>query len=109
MKKIILVFVAAILLAACGGKKEIEVVEQPKANVESTFALKITDNGKAVEDFKGTASFQMKGMDHGTIEANLNYQKDGVYQDEVKLPMAGKWTVKIKGNGIEKTIELDIK
>lgn len=48
-------------------------------------------------------------MDHGTIEANLNHQQDGIYESEIKLPMSGKWTAKIKGNNIDKTIELDIK
>ncbi|WP_414043976.1 FixH family protein [Macrococcus sp. EM39E] len=109
MKKILLLMVVSILLVACGSKKEIKVEEQPKANEMSTFSVKITEGSKAVEDFKGTATFQMKGMDHGTIEAKLNHQQDGIYEDKVKLPMSGKWTAKIEGDGLEKTIELDIK
>lgn len=109
MKKVLLLMVVSMLLVACNGKKEIKVEEQPKANEMSTFSVKITEGGKAVDDFKGKATFQMKGMDHGTIEANLNHQQDGIYENEIKLPMAGKWTAKIKGNNIDKTIELDIK
>lgn len=109
MKKILLLMVVSLLLVACGAKKDIKVEAQPKANEMSTFSVKITEGDKAVEDFKGTATFQMKGMDHGTIEAKLNHQQDGIYEDKVELPMAGKWTAKIKGDGLEKTIELDIK
>ena len=113
LRSVLLVSVL-LLLAACGNASfEVEMTEAPEPETMSTVHITILDDGDAVSDFDGTAEFRMVDMDHGSEVTDLTHVEDGVYEGEVNLPMAGRWTIDIVGDSdnegsIDTTIEVEL-
>ncbi|WP_164993356.1 FixH family protein [Macrococcus sp. DPC7161] len=108
MKKVLVLLSMLLFLTACSKDYSVKVTEKPKAMQDAPFTVQIKENNNAYQDYKGKAVFKMKGMDHGTIEAQLKHDKDGEYHSKVNLPMAGKWTISFKDKAIDKTIDIDV-
>lgn len=106
-----------LLLSGCSSSKNVNIeVTKPlffQKDKASSFEVKITDKQKPVTDFKGTAKFSMKDMDHGEYEASIREEEDGIYSGSIELPMAGEWEIVISGEKdgetTEKVLEYEVK
>lgn len=72
-----------------------------KDGAPSVFEIKVTENGKPLENLDISAEFAMLSMDHGTVEKTLDELGDGVYSSTVQLTMPGEWEIvfSIEQNG----------
>lgn len=55
------------------------------------LVLEIKDHGKPVAGLVVKAVLEMKEMDHGQIKVLLHDNGDGIYKENVQLPMNGDW------------------
>lgn len=116
MKRFIffILMISVVLVGCGGGKMDISVVEAPKYKdgVSYPLVLSIMDDGTPVESLDVIATLEMARMDHGLIEVIFKEKEPGIYEGEVKLPMAGEWIANIviteDGKTAEKTIEFDV-
>ncbi len=107
--------VLIFLLSACGtgDNWKVEFTDPPKFNNgdESTFEIKVTEEGKPVTGLNATASMEMTKMSHGSINVKLEEAKDGLYKGKAALTMAGDYTVAFKfkkdGYTVEKVLEVE--
>lgn len=117
MKKTISIglMVLIFLLSACGtgDNWKVEFTDPPKFNNgdESTFEIKVTEEGEPVTGLNATATMEMTKMSHGSINVKLEEAKDGLYTGTTALTMAGDYTVAFKfkkdGKTVEKVLEVE--
>jgi hypothetical protein len=97
------------LLAGCSNQQNIDIeVTKPltfSKDKEMPFEIKVTEEGKAVEELEITAQLSMVNMDHGTVDATFEEGEAGLYSTNVKLSMAGDWEVVYTINRDGKTFE----
>lgn len=116
MKKFVIAL-CMLLLSACNASSDIkvEVVEDLYfvKDKETEFAVKLTDGNQTLNNLEVSTQFSMKGMDHGTYEAELVEQEEGIYSGKIGLSMAGEWEVTVTfqqdGEAVEKIFDYTVK
>jgi CRISPR/Cas system CSM-associated protein Csm2 small subunit len=104
------------LLAGCSNQQNIDIeVTKPltfSQDKEMPFEIKVTEEGKAVEELEITAQLSMVDMDHGTVDAAFEEGEAGLYSTNVKLSMAGDWevvyTINRDGKSFEKVYQYKV-
>lgn len=114
MKKIFILLLA-LMLGGCGSSSDLKVdvsgVDSLHAGEELPVELRITkgNEGAAGLDVKGT--FEMKSMDHDTLEVSFHDEGNGKYTGKALFPMSGDWQgyITLSDAGKEEEVLLSFK
>ncbi|MCZ0756191.1 FixH family protein [Anoxybacillus sp. J5B_2022] len=117
MRKLtVFLFSLLFLFTGCSnGDWEVTVKTTPfyKEGVAAPFAVQIKENGKLAKQLKVHATFEMSNMDHGKIEVDLHEKGNGIYEENVQLPMEGDWeallVIKKGSDKVEKLLKMHVK
>lgn len=107
MKNRVLFVMLGLILTGCSSSEHWQAILQDKVPFKEgskvPLVLKVKDHGKPAAGLAVKAVLEMKGMDHGQIEVLLHDNGNGVYRENVQLPMDGDWIADINiTNGKQK-------
>lgn len=92
-KLFVLLFV--LLLGGCGSSPEFTVsfpeADSFEVGKEIPLEMVITQDDRGVAGLDVTASFEMKSMDHDTLEVPFTDKGNGKYAGTTLFPMGGEW------------------
>jgi nitrogen fixation protein FixH len=104
---LILMGIVGLILTGCSSSGHWQTAIKEKVNFKEgekiPLVLEIKDHGKPVAGLVVKAILEMKTMDHGQIEVVLHDHGNGIYKENVQLPMDGDWIADVNiTNGKQK-------
>lgn len=104
---LILIGMVWLVLTGCSSTGTWQAAIKEKVNFSEgkkiPLVLEIKDHGKPIAGLAVKAILEMKTMDHGQIEVVLHDNGNGIYKENVQLPMDGDWIADVNiTNGKQK-------
>jgi nitrogen fixation protein FixH len=99
-----------LILSGCSSSEQWQAaIKEKEVNFKEgekiPLVLEIKDRGKPVAGLVVKAILEMKTMDHGQIEVVLHDNGDGIYKENVQLPMDGDWIADVNITNGKKKME----
>lgn len=95
MMRKILFLLFALMLSGCGSSSDWKVsfptADTFHAGKEIPVEMMISQDDKGDAGLEVTATFEMKSMDHDTIQVSFTDEGNGKYTGKTLFPMSGEW------------------
>lgn len=99
MKKIFILLVA-LMMSGCGSSSEFQVSfagnDSFQAGKEVPVELMVMKGKEGAAGLDVKATFEMKSMDHDTLEVSFTDEGNGKYTGTTLFPMSGDWEAYVK-------------